>query len=279
MNSADYQYLKIAKEILQTNILYPTRTQFAAKRIFGKTMEFDVSTGFAPILTTKQVHWKSAIKEILWIYVKGSNRVSELGSKIWDEWALPNGTIGDAYGYQARHWPVFDHQTGYIDEVDQVSVLLEKLKNNPFDRGMIINLWNVSDLPQMALRPCAYETLWMVEEDEIEGDLVLNCKLNQRSGDWPVGVPFNTFQYYVLQRMFAQVSGMKVGRFIHYVNDAHIYENQIGPITTQFGRIQYNLPTLWINPEVKNFNDFKLSDFKLIDYEHHPYIDMGEVAV
>lgn len=267
ISEADIQYHNLARKILEEGYYDNNRTGVPTKKLFGQQFEFDLEEEF-PILTTKQIFFKSAIKELLWIYVKGSNKVSEVGSTIWDEWALPDGSIGKAYGFQARHLP--DHNTG--KEIDQVQILLDKLKNNPQDRGMLISLWNVEDLPYMALRPCCFLTMW----DVLDGRL--NCTLVQRSSDLLLGVPFNTCQYATLVNVFAQVSGLKPGKFIHYMNNVHIYENHFNAIKMQLEREPYEAPKLWIDPSVTDFNQFKPEHFKLIGYKHHPKIE-AEVAV
>lgn len=248
-----------------------TRTKFKAIKKFGVNFEIDLKYGKLPILTTKEMKWKTAVKENMWIYVKGSNNVNDLNAKIWDEWADSDGSIGKAYGYQARH--LYDHNKN--KEIDQVQILLDKLQNNREDRGMIVNLWNVEDLSYMNLRPCAFMTIWDVEDD------YLNCTLVQRSGDAPVGVPHNTLQYAILVQMFAHVSGLRPGRLHHYINNFHIYENQLDGVREQLGRklISSSHPHLVISKDIKKWDDFKAKHLEIIDYNHHPYIDMGEIAV
>lgn len=261
MTQADKQYLDLVKEILETGYYANNRTDVSTKKLFGRKFEFDLQKEF-PILTTKLVPFKTAVKELFWIYVMQSNDVrglQNMGVKVWDEWQDEQGTIGRGYGYQ-------------IAKYKQIDNLISTLKTNPQDRGMIMSMWNIEDLPFMTLRPCAFMTMWDVS------DGFLNCSLVQRSADLPLGVPFNFTQYAVLVHMIAHVTNLKVGKLIHYMNNAHIYENQIEPIKTQLERIPYNAPTLWLNPDVKDFYDFSIDDIKLIDYKYHPKIAM-EVSV
>jgi thymidylate synthase len=269
MGTADIQYINLVKDILENGYYDNNRTGIPTKKLFGKLFEFNLQKEF-PILTTKFIAFKTAIKELLWIYVKGSNDVRELQKEnvhIWDEWMKPDGTIGKAYGYQARQ--LIDRNSNKIDQVEN---LINGLKNNPQSRRYIINLWNVQDLKEMALEPCCFMTMWDVS------DGYLNCTLIQRSSDVPLGVPFNTCQYATLVHMVAHITELKVGKFIHFMNNAHIYENQIEAINTQLDRVPYKQPKIWINPEVRNFNDFTIDDIKLSDYKYHPKIEM-EVAV
>jgi thymidylate synthase len=261
MNNADRQYLKIAEEILEKGYYDNNRTGVPTKKLFGKLMSFDLQKEF-PILTTKFVPFKTAIKELFWIYVMQSNDVrglQQMGVSVWDEWMLADGTIGKSYGYQ-------------VAKYKQIDKLIEGLKNDPQSRRHIINLWNIEDLPEMALQPCAFQTLWDVSDGH------LNCTLIQRSGDWGLGICFNTTQYSVLIHMIAQITGLKAGRFNHYINNAHLYENHFKPLREQLKRNYYAPPKLWINPNVTDFYDFSPEDIKLIDYKHHPKINM-EVAI
>lgn len=226
-------------------------------------MQFDLSKEF-PILTTKFVAFKTAIKEMLWIWQLQSNdvkKLQEMNCYVWDEWMLEDGTIGKAYGYQ-------------IAKYKQLDKLIETLKSNPQDRRMIVTLWNIEDLSEMALQPCAFQTIWDVTDGK------LNCMLVQRSGDFLLGIPFNTTQYAVLTHLIAQVTGLKVGLLTHVINNAHVYKNHLEGAKLQLARKNetYEAPKLWINPEIKNFYDFTIDDIKLIDYKHHPTIKM-EVAV
>ena len=216
-------------------------------------MQFNLAEEF-PILTTKFVAFKTAIKELLWIWQLQSNDVRQLQAmnvKVWDEWMREDGTIGKAYGYQ-------------IAKYKQLDNLLDMLQKDPQSRRMIVTLWNIEDLPDMALQPCAYETLWDVTDGR------LNCMLIQRSGDMGLGVPFNTAQYAALVHMIAQVSGLQAGQFTHVINNAHIYENHAEALRTQLERKHEALeaPVLRLNPEIKNFYDFTPEDITLESYEH-----------
>ena len=264
MNNADKQYLTLVKDILDHGYYDQNRTGVATYKLPHKIFQFDLSKGEFPILTTKFVAFKTAVKELLWIFKDQSNDVIRLQNQnvhIWDEWMLEDGTIGRAYGYQVR-------------KHNQIDDLIRNLKNNPQDRRMIINLWNNADLKYMALQPCCFLTMWDVTDGR------LNCMLVQRSGDVPLGVPFNMSQYAVLVHLIAQVTGLKPGLFTHVINNAHIYENQVEGMKLQLTREDktYKAPKLWINPEITNFYDFTPDDIKLIGYEHHPSIKM-EVSV
>jgi thymidylate synthase len=263
MSCADKQYLDIVQNILDKGYYDQNRTGTATVKLPHQIMQYDLSMEF-PILTTKFVAFKTAVKELLWIYKDQSNDVKMLQEQnvhIWDEWMRPDGTIGKAYGYQ-------------VAKFKQIDNLINTLKTNPQDRRMIISLWNIEDLSDRALQPCCYETLWDVEGDK------LNCMLVQRSGDFPLGVPFNMSQYAVLVHLIAQVTGFKPGLFTHVINNAHVYENQIEGMRLQLTRREqaYEAPKLWINPEITNFYDFTAEDIKLMDYKHLDKIEM-EVSV
>jgi len=261
MSSADQQYLALVKEVLEHGYYDNNRTGVPTKKVFGKLFAFDLEQEF-PILTTKQVFFKTAVKELLWIYVHQSNdvkRLQEMGVTVWDEWAREDGTIGKAYGYQVRK-----HR--------QIDKLIDGLIRDPQGRRHIISLWDLNDLEDMALQPCAFMTMWDVSDGK------LNCTLVQRSADLGLGVPFNTTQYAVLVHMIAQVTGLKPGRFHHYLQNAHIYENHFSGLQEQLQREPYPAPQLWLNPEIRNFYDFTPEDIKLIGYQHHPKIEL-EVAV
>lgn len=261
MNSTDIQYIELVKDVLKNGYYSNNRTGIPTYKLFGKLLSFDLQKEF-PILTTKFVPFKSAVRELFWIYVFQSNNVEDLrkmGVNYWNEWEMDDHTIGRAYGYQVRKYK-------------QIDKLIETLKTNPQDRGMIITLWNIEDLPYMALRPCAFQTIWDVSNG------YLNCTLIQRSGDLGLGVPINFTQYAVLVHMIAQVTNLKPGRLNHYINNAHIYENHVEQLQMQIKRKPYPSPKLLINKDVKNFYDFTVDDFKLINYKHHPKIKM-EVAV
>ena len=253
MSLADTQYLNIIENILDHGYYANNRTGIATYKLPHQVMQFDLEKEF-PILTTKFVAFKTAIKELLWIWQLQSNDVRQLQAmnvKVWDEWMREDGTIGKAYGYQ-------------IAKYKQLDNLLDMLQKDPQSRRMIVTLWNIDDLPDMALQPCAYETLWDVTDGR------LNCMLVQRSGDMGLGVPFNTAQYAALVHMVAQVSGLKVGQFTHVINNAHIYENHVEALRTQLERRGEALaaPVLQLNPKITNFYDFKPEDITLEGYEH-----------
>jgi thymidylate synthase len=259
----DKKYLEIAETIMEDGYFDNNRTGISTYKLPHQIMQFNLEKEF-PILTTKFVAFKTAVKEMLWIFKDQSNDVKKLQEqnvKIWDEWMLEDGTIGKAYGYQ-------------VEKYHQMDKLIESLKTNPQDRRMMILLWNIEDLPEMSLQPCCFLTLWDVTDGR------LNCMLIQRSGDWGLGVPFNTAQYAVLVHMLAQVTGLKPGLLTHVINNAHIYENHVGAIKEQLTRKDeaFEAPKFWINPEVKDFYDFTADDVKLVDYKHHGKLDM-EVAV
>lgn len=260
---ADRKYLKIVKDILENGYFDNNRTGVETYKLPHQIMQFDLEKEF-PILTTKFVAFKTAVQEMLWIWQKQTNDVTWLDERnihIWDSWADENNTIGKAYGYQ-------------IAKYDQLNKLINTLKTNPQDRRMIVSLWNIDDLPDMMLQPCAFQTMWDVTNER------LNCMLVQRSGDMPLGIPFNTTQYAVLVHLIAQIVGLRPGLFTHVINNAHIYKNQVEGMKLQLERLNkaYEAPKLWINPKVKNFYDFTINDIKLIDYKHWGKIKM-EVSV
>ena len=241
MSAADTQYLAIVERILKEGYYANNRTGVPTYKLAHQIMQFDLAKEF-PILTTKFVAFKTAVKELLWIWQKQSNDVRELqamGVHVWDEWMREDGTIGKAYGYQIKKYKQLDN-------------LLHMLKTDPQSRRMIVTLWNIEDLPDMALQPCAYETLWDVSGDR------LNCMLVQRSGDMGLGVPFNMTQYAVLVHLVAKVCGLRPGQFTHVINNAHIYENHVDGIKDQLKRRNEALPApkLWINAEIKDFYYF-----------------------
>lgn len=264
MSLADTQYLNIAGNILFSGYYDKNRTEFNTFKLPHQIMQFDLEKEF-PILTTKFVAFKTAVREMLWIYRDQSNDVTLLQEQnvtVWDKWVDENNTIGRGYGYQ-------------VAKYKQIDKLIETLITNPQDRRMIISLWNIEDLPYMELQPCAFQTLWDVNDGR------LNCMLIQRSGDWALGIPFNLAQYAVLVHLIAQVTGLKPGLLTHVINNAHIYENHIPGIQKQISNKEkaFKAPKLWINPEIKNFYDFTIDDIKLINYKYIEKIDMGEVAV
>nr|WP_288697602.1 thymidylate synthase [uncultured Allisonella sp.] len=254
MSLADTKYLDIVQNILDNGVLGQNRTGMPAYKLPHQIMQFDLEKEF-PILTTKFVAFKTSVKEILWIWQKQSNDVRVLqqwNCHVWDEWMQEDGTIGKAYGYQ-------------LAKYHQVDTLLKTLKENPQSRRMVVSMWNVEDLPEMALQPCAFLTMW-----DVSADNRLNCMLVQRSGDMGLGVPFNMAQYAALVCMIAQVSGLRPGLFTHVINNAHIYENHVEALKTQLARRNeaYPAPRLRLNPEIKDFYDFKPEDIVLENYQH-----------
>ncbi len=263
MSNYDEQYLKIVENILDHGYYAQNRTGIPTYKLPHQIMQFDLEKEF-PILTTKKVAFKTAVKEILWIYQQQSNDVKKLQEEnvhIWDEWMKEDGTIGTAYGWVIR-------------EFHQVDTLLETLKKDPQSRRMMVNLWQIPYLKTGSLDPCCFLSIWDVTDGR------LNCMLVQRSGDMGLGVPFNTTQYAVLVHLIAQSTGYRPGLLTHVINNAHVYENQVEPLKVQLSRKDeaYDAPTLWINPEVKDFYDFTIDDIKLKGYRSHGKIEM-EVAV
>ena len=263
MSKFDNVYLDLCEKILNEGYYNQNRTGIATYKIPHQILSFDLQEEF-PILTTKFVAFKTAVKELLWIFKDQSNNVEELKAQnvhIWDEWEAKDGTIGTAYGWIVR-------------EFKQIDKLIDQLKNNDQDRRMIINLWQIPYLDTGTLHPCVFNSCWDVTDGK------LNCMLTIRSNDIPLGNPFNVAQYAVLVHLLAQVTGKKLGILTVCISNAHIYENQIEGIKIQLERKDQALPApeLWINPEIKDFYDFTPEDIKLIDYKHLGKIDM-EVAV
>lgn len=259
MSLADIKYHKLVEDILENGYYDQNRTGIATYKLPHQIMQFDLQKEF-PIITTKFVAFKTAVKELLWIFKDQSNDVKllqEQNVRIWDEWIMEDGTIGTSYGY-------------VVKKFNQMDELIHSLKNNPQDRRMMINLWQIPYLNTGALHPCCFLTMWDVTGDR------LNCMLVQRSGDVGLGVPFNTSQYAVLVHIVAQAVGLKPGLFTHVINNAHIYENHVEALKTQLTRIDkaYEAPKLWINPEIKDFYAFTPEDIKLVDYKYHEKIEM-----
>tara|TARA_Y100001968_G_scaffold285222_1_gene285034 strand:+ start:672 stop:1466 length:795 start_codon:yes stop_codon:yes gene_type:complete len=262
------QYLDLMKRVMHEGTLKEDRTGTGTKSVFGHQMRFDLAEGF-PCVTTKKLHLKSIIHELLW-FLQGDTNIKYLkdnGVRIWDEWADKNGDLGHVYGYQWRSWPAPNGK--HIDQIQQV---IDTLKNNPDSRRIIVSAWNVGEIEQMALPPCHAFFQFYVAEGK------LSCQLYQRSADIFLGVPFNIASYALLTMMMAQVCDLEVGDFIHTLGDAHIYTNHFEQTELQLSRHPRSLPKMKINPEVKNIFDFKFEDFELIDYNPHPHIK-GKVAV
>ena len=256
------QYLDLLQYILDTGVQKHDRTGTGTISTFGYQMRFDLQKGF-PLVTTKKVHTKSIIHELLW-FLKGETNIQYLkenGVSIWNEWANETGELGPVYGKQWRSWEGKDGKV-----IDQISDLVKQIKNNPDSRRLIVSAWNVTELPEMALMPCHTLFQFYVANGK------LSCQLYQRSADVFLGVPFNIASYALLTLMIAQVCDLKPGEFIHTFGDVHIYNNHIEQVKLQLSRTPFPLPTLNLNPSVKNIFDFKFEDFALENYQSHPPI-------
>lgn len=255
-------YLDLLQHILDTGVEKSDRTGTGTISCFGYQMRFDLQEGF-PMLTTKKLHLKSIIYELLW-FLKGDTNIKYLkdnGVGIWDEWADENGDLGPVYGHQWRSWVGADGQVH-----DQIKDVLNTIKTNPDSRRMIVNAWNVGDLQKMALTPCHALFQFYVANGK------LSCQLYQRSADVFLGVPFNIASYALLTMMMAQVCGLQYGEFIHTFGDVHLYSNHVEQAKLQLTRTPFPLPTMKINPDVKDLFDFKFEDFTLENYQSHPHI-------
>jgi thymidylate synthase len=262
------QYLDLMRHVMETGTQKHDRTGTGTISVFGYQMRFNLQDGF-PLVTTKKLHLKSIIHELIW-FLQGDTNIRYLkdnGVRIWDEWADANGNLGPVYGYQWRSWPTPDG--GHIDQIKQV---VNQIKNNPDSRRIIVSAWNVADVNQMALPPC--HTLFQFYV--LDGKL--SCQLYQRSADIFLGVPFNIASYALLTMMMAQVCDLQYGDFVHTFGDAHIYNNHFEQVKLQLTREPRPLPTMKINPAVKDIFDFKFEDFELENYDPWPHIK-GEVAV
>lgn len=262
------QYLDLMQHVLDTGTQKHDRTGTGTISVFGYQMRFNLQEGF-PMVTTKKLHLKSIIHELIW-FLQGDTNIKYLkdnGVRIWDEWADENGDLGPVYGSQWRSWPKPDG--GHIDQITQI---INTIKNNPDSRRIIVSAWNVAEIENMALPPCHAFFQFYVSDGK------LSCQLYQRSADIFLGVPFNIASYALLTMMVAQVCGLEAGDFIHTFGDAHIYNNHLEQVKLQLSRDPKPLPTMKINPEVKDIFDFKFEDFELVNYEAHPHIK-GIVAV
>ncbi|SEP05036.1 thymidylate synthase [Mucilaginibacter sp. OK283] len=271
------QYLDLMKHVLETGAQKHDRTGTGTVSVFGYQMRFNLKDGF-PMVTTKKLHLKSIIHELIWFLSGDSNirYLKENGVRIWDEWADADGNLGPVYGVQWRSWPTPDG--GHIDQIARV---VNQIKNNPDSRRMIVSAWNVAEVNQMALPPCHSLFQFYVEPpNPLKGELKgkLSCQLYQRSADIFLGVPFNIASYALLTMMVAQVCDLDYGDFIHTLGDAHLYNNHLEQVNLQLSREPRPLPTMKINPDVKDIFGFKFEDFTLENYDPHPHIK-GVVAV
>ncbi len=261
-------YLDILQYVLETGVVKQDRTGVGTKSVFGQQMRFDLSKGF-PLVTTKKVHLKSIIYELLW-FLRGDTNIQFLKDNnvsIWDEWADEKGNLGPVYGHQWRSWNTANGKT-----IDQITEVIEAIKHNPDSRRLLVSAWNVADINKMALPPCHILFQFYVSQGK------LSCLLYQRSADMFLGVPFNIASYALLTMMVAQVCNLKAGEFIHTMGDTHIYLNHIQQVKLQLSREPRALPVMNINPSIKNIFDFTYADFSLENYNPYPPIK-GEVAV
>lgn len=262
------QYLDLMRHVKDNGQEKSDRTGTGTVSVFGYQMRFDLAEGF-PCITTKKLHLRSIIHELLW-FLKGDTNIAYLKEnkvRIWDEWADENGNLGPVYGSQWRSWP-----SANGTHIDQITKLIDQIKNNPYSRRLIVSAWNVSEIENMALPPCHAFFQFYVADGK------LSCQLYQRSADIFLGVPFNIASYALLTMMIAQVCNLELGEFIHTLGDAHLYVNHLEQTELQLSRTIKPLPTMKINPEVKNIFDFTIEDFELMNYDPHPHIK-GIVAV
>jgi len=262
------QYLDLMRHVYENGTVKTDRTGTGTKSVFGYQSRYDLSAGF-PLVTTKKCHLRSIIHELLW-FLQGDTNIKYLkenGVRIWDEWADEKGNLGPVYGSQWRSWPTPDG--GHIDQISQI---IEQIKNTPDSRRIIVSAWNVADVENMALPPCHAFFQFYVADGK------LSCQLYQRSADIFLGVPFNIASYALLTMMVAQVTGLEAGDFVHTLGDAHLYSNHMEQANLQLSRTPYPLPQMKINPEVDSIFDFKFEDFELVNYQSHEHIK-GKVAV
>ncbi|SEA94313.1 thymidylate synthase [Thiothrix caldifontis] len=256
------QYLDLMRHVRDHGVVKADRTGTGTVSVFGYQMRFDLSAGF-PLVTTKKLHLRSIIHELLW-FLKGDTNIrylKENSVSIWDEWADESGELGPVYGYQWRNWPTPDGR-----HIDQIAQIIQQLKTNPDSRRIIVSAWNVADVDNMALPPCHAFFQFYVAEGK------LSCQLYQRSADIFLGVPFNIASYALLTMMVAQVTGLQPGEFIHTLGDAHLYSNHLEQVELQLSREPYPLPQMKLNPAVTDLFAFTYDDFELVGYEHHPLI-------
>ncbi|MGD1990534.1 MAG: thymidylate synthase [Chromatiales bacterium] len=256
------QYLDLMRHVREHGSFKEDRTGTGTLSVFGYQMRFDLSQGF-PMVTTKKLHLRSIIHELLW-FLKGETNIGYLrdnGVSIWDEWADENGNLGPVYGHQWRSWPAADGR-----QIDQISQVIDQIRNNPDSRRIIVSAWNVGDLDRMALAPCHAFFQFYVNDGK------LSCQLYQRSADIFLGVPFNIASYALLTMMMAQVCDLEPGDFVHTFGDAHLYSNHLEQADEQLSREPFPLPTMRLNPDVKDLFAFGFDDFEILDYRHHPQI-------
>ena len=256
------QYLDLMRHVRDHGTFKEDRTGTGTLSVFGYQMRFDLSQGF-PMVTTKKLHLRSIIHELLW-FLKGDTNIGYLhdnGVTIWDEWADDNGDLGPVYGYQWRSWPAADGR-----HIDQITQVIDQIRNNPDSRRIIVSAWNVGDLDRMALMPCHAFFQFYVNDGK------LSCQLYQRSADIFLGVPFNIASYALLTMMMAQVCDLQPGDFVHTFGDAHLYSNHLEQTDEQLSREPFPLPRMRLNPDVKDLFAFTFEDFEVLDYQHHPHI-------
>jgi len=256
------QYLDLMRHVLEQGVRKEDRTGTGTLSVFGHQMRFDLAEGF-PAVTTKKLHLRSIIHELLW-FLSGDTNIKYLkdnGVSIWDEWADENGDLGPVYGYQWRSWPAADGR-----HIDQISQVIDQISNNPDSRRIIVSAWNVGEIRNMALPPCHAFFQYYVAGGR------LSCQLYQRSADIFLGVPFNIASYALLTMMLAQVTGLRPGDFVHTLGDAHLYTNHLEQARIQLQREPRHLPVMKINPEVTDMFAFRFEDFELVDYDPHPHI-------
>lgn len=259
------QYLDLLQDILDNGVDKADRTGTGTRSVFGRQMRFDLSKGF-PLMTTKKIHLKSVIHELLW-FIKGDTNIKYLqdnGVRIWNEWADENGNLGPVYGSQWRNW------NG--DGIDQLKILIDTLKNNPNDRRMIVTAWNPSKINEMALPPCHMTFQFYVANNK------LSCMLYQRSCDMFLGVPFNIASYALLTQMLAHICGFELGEFVHTLGDTHIYFDHMEQVKEQLSREPKSLPQMVIKRKIDSIDDFKYEDFEIVNYDPYPLIK-GKVSV
>ncbi len=256
------QYLDLMRHVRDHGIRKEDRTGTGTRSVFGYQMRFDLGEGF-PVVTTKKLHLRSIIHELLW-FLRGDTNIQYLhdnGVTIWDEWADENGDLGPVYGYQWRSWPAPGGKG-----IDQISQLVEQIRNNPDSRRLMVSAWNPADVERMALPPCHCLFQFYVADGR------LSCQLYQRSADIFLGVPFNIASYALLTLMMAQVTGLRPGDFVHTFGDAHLYSNHLEQVETQLAREPRPLPVMQMNPGVRSLFDFRYEDFELLGYDPHPHI-------